>query len=86
MADATRRCAKATPWIAKNPGVGPVNEHRLYFMDATGHVRRAVELEGADDDEAIALAAQYVDDEDLELWQRGRMVKKIPARLSRTED
>jgi hypothetical protein len=56
-------------------------DYRLYFMNDKGHITDAVELLCDDDEKALDTAEQYRDGRDLELWQLGRCVKKIP-RLS----
>ncbi len=57
-----------------------MTDYRLYFLDDKGHIRDVVELECPDDDQAISDAQHHVDGMDLELWQRARMVTKLPAR------
>lgn len=52
--------------------------YRLFFLDEDGRINRGVELECLSDEEAIQAAEQYRDGLDLELWQRNRVVKKIP--------
>jgi hypothetical protein len=54
-------------------------DYRLYFMDEQGHIRRALEFVCDDDAEAIQRAEQHVDGLDLELWQRDRVVAKLPG-------
>jgi hypothetical protein len=56
-------------------------EYRLYFLDAGGHIHRALELECGGDEEAVAFARARADGMRLELWQRDRIV----ARLSPAE-
>jgi hypothetical protein len=58
-----------------------VPDYRLYFVDDRGHIERALELETATDEDAIAAVQQYRNGKDLELWQRARVVAKI-AKLS----
>lgn len=57
-------------------------DYRLYFLDATGHIRKAVELECADENEAINLAEDHRQarhhDHAMELWQRARLIRHFP--------
>jgi len=55
-------------------------EYKLYFTDPTGHIHRRVDLECADDREAIEVAARHIDGLDLELWTGSRFVKKFASR------
>jgi len=48
--------------------------YRLYILDGSNHIRRAVELQCEDDEAAIALAAQHADGREVELWNRERLV------------
>ena len=54
-------------------------EYRLYHVGRNGRLSRAHDLVCADDAEAIRVAAQHAKGLDLELWDRGRLVKRIPA-------
>lgn len=59
---------------------GAMPYYRLYFIDGSGHIRHAVELECADDDAARAQAMKHADGRVLELWNRDRLVwRQDPA-------
>lgn len=54
--------------------------YRLHFIDRTGSVRRSVELDCEDDDQAILCAQDHNNDGEMELWRDNQRV----ARLFRT--
>lgn len=56
-----------------------MTDYRLYFLDETGHIREALELDCRDDDEAITLAEARREGGPIELWQRSRVVRRFPA-------
>jgi hypothetical protein len=43
--------------------------YRAYVLDEDGRIRRAIELDCADDATALEEARQYADGHDVELWQ-----------------
>jgi hypothetical protein len=49
-------------------------DYRVYIVGSDGHFFNSVELECADDTEAMERAKQFVDGHDVELWERHRMV------------
>jgi hypothetical protein len=50
-------------------------DYRLYFRGEDGHFRHIVELDCESDEEAVRTVAKHADGRDMELWQRGRLVK-----------
>ena len=52
-------------------------DYRLYFLDEAGHIRGVVELECADDAEAISRAQTYADGRTMELWRRERWIRRF---------
>jgi hypothetical protein len=48
--------------------------YRLYFLDQTGHIFKAEELDAQDDSDAHAQAARVVTQDRWELWERARLV------------
>jgi hypothetical protein len=56
-----------------------MQDYRLYLMDRTGHVVTALELDCADDDEAVARADRERRDQPAELWQRARRLFTFEA-------
>ena len=49
-----------------------MQDYRAYVMGADGHVQNRVDLQCDDDAEALRLAKQLVDGQDVELWQLDR--------------
>jgi hypothetical protein len=49
-------------------------EYRAYVVATDGHFINSIELECADDTEAMELAKQLVDGHDIELWQLARKI------------
>ena len=61
-----------------NVAQGPSSvEYRLYFPDETGQFVRKVALDCPIDAAAIAKAEEHRQGRAVELWNRGRLVKKI---------
>ena len=56
-----------------------MTHYRLYLLDDEGHIRRGIDLDCADDDEAVATAAAYVDGCAVEVWEKTRRVRRLPA-------
>jgi hypothetical protein len=52
----------------------------LYFFAPNGHITSRLDLDCATDDEAIAEAENHPDNGAKELWERGTVVHKIPAK------
>jgi len=57
-----------------------VAHYRLYFLDMADHIRRALDLECADDTEAMGVAKARQDSGPVELWNGARRVLRIEAR------
>jgi hypothetical protein len=51
-------------------------DYRLYFLDGDGHIRGVVELDCANDAEAIERAETYGDGS-MELWRRDRWIRRF---------
>jgi hypothetical protein len=49
---------------------------RLFFFDGAKHIERAHEFEAEDDKAAIRISEGWREDRRMELWQRGRRVKR----------
>jgi hypothetical protein len=54
-------------------------DYTLYIFGRTGHFVREIEMDCADEKVAIALAQQWVDAYDVELWQLDRPVARFDA-------
>ena len=53
--------------------------YRLYFFSADGHIKRRVDLDCRDDEEAIGEAAKHEVGDGIELWCDTRRVKRFEA-------
>ena len=53
-------------------------DYRLYFFEGP-HIVHAVELDCADDADAVEVVAKHADGRAMELWRRARLVKQFPA-------
>ena len=60
-------------------GVGDVAHYRLYQIGPDGHIKAGVDLECADDAEAIEAAGKLVGEFAVELWHDKRMVARLEA-------
>jgi hypothetical protein len=49
--------------------------YRAYIVDPDGHIENRVDLNCEDEEEAIRLAKQLVDEHDVELWQLDRKIQ-----------
>jgi len=54
-------------------------EYRLYCLDGAGKIEKAEEITAMNDAEAIILAKRMKKPVSCELWERTRMVAKIPG-------
>ena len=52
-----------------------MQDYRAFIMGPDGHVQNRVDLQCANDAEAIKLAKQLVDGCDVELWQLDRKIE-----------
>ncbi len=57
-----------------------MQDYSLYIVARSGRLVREIEVDCANDDAAIDLAQQWVDDHDVELWQLDRMVARFAGR------
>jgi hypothetical protein len=51
--------------------------YRAYFLNAGGHIVRAVELACDTDEDAAEEARRLVNAQPIELWERARMVARF---------
>lgn len=56
-----------------------MTEYRLYCLDGANRITRAEAIGAANDDEAIEIARSMKLPIKCELWQRDRLVARIPA-------
>ena len=55
-------------------------DYRIYFLDDDGHIRGVISFLSEDDADALKHAKQYMDGRDLELWNLGRLVQRLPRK------
>ena len=53
-----------------------MTDYRLYFLNAEGRIRHAVEFRCVDDEAAAKLVQEHADGRAMELWQGPRCVAK----------
>ena len=54
-------------------------DYRIYFIDPKNRISRMPEVvECSDDQEAIQKAVQFIDGQDVELWDGARLVARFP--------
>jgi hypothetical protein len=53
--------------------------YKVYIVGEDDHFLRAIELDCRDDAAAIEAAKQFVDGHDVELWQLGRQIARLPG-------
>jgi hypothetical protein len=52
--------------------------YKLYFLDPSGHITHAVDLECEEDVEALEAVKDHPSHNARELWQRSRQVAVLP--------
>jgi hypothetical protein len=57
-----------------------MQEYRAYLKGPDGHIQRRIDLLCVDDTEAKERAQQLVNGQDIELWQRDRMIATFPRK------
>lgn len=62
-------------------GVAGVRDYRVYYIDESGRVVRREVLRCENDERAVALLEQPRGEPVVELWDLGRLVTRIDARL-----
>jgi hypothetical protein len=62
---------------------GRVSTYRLYCLDGAGKITLAEWLEADDDADALRKAGERSDYVSCEVWDRGRLVGRVPARPAR---
>jgi hypothetical protein len=62
------------------------HSYRVYVLNQTGHVVKRYDLEDlADDAFAMAEAGALIGDQDYEVWDMARLVKRVAARRAFTD-
>jgi hypothetical protein len=69
--------AKARSYWSSHGGHGNVAQYRAYQIGPDGRIKSGVDLDCADDAEAIEAAGQLVGECAVELWQGTRMVARL---------
>ncbi|MBR0756084.1 hypothetical protein JQ604_28250 [Bradyrhizobium jicamae] len=59
-------------------------DYRVYVLDVSGHITDRLDLDCADDAEAVKVARRRLSDPDIEVWQGTRMVAKFSNDTSPT--
>lgn len=54
-----------------------MQDYSIYLVARSGRLVREIEVECVSDDAAIDLAQQWLDDQDVELWQLDRMIARF---------
>ena len=60
-------------------GGAKMADYRLYCLDGVGHIGTGEWIEAASDDEALAMVRAKKLSVNCELWDRDRLVGRIPA-------
>lgn len=60
-------------------GAALMPEYRLYCLDGNGSFSKVEEITAINDAEAIILAKRMKKPVNCELWERSRMIARIPA-------
>ncbi|MBR1154498.1 hypothetical protein [Bradyrhizobium sp. JYMT SZCCT0428] len=56
-----------------------MNEYRTYVIGDDGHIKSSRAFVCENDADAIVWAKQLVDGQDIELWSRDRLVKRLSS-------
>jgi len=56
----------------------PPAAYRLYFLGVNNRIADVRVLDCASDQEALKSASRFMNGRDLELWERGRFISRIP--------
>jgi hypothetical protein len=57
--------------------VGSVPDYRVYFIGRDGHFLRAIDIQVASDQDAIARALELREGHEVEVWERTRFVRRL---------
>ena len=52
-------------------------DYHLYFFGSDGHIRRRMDLQCDDDEQAIQVVTEHISHGAMELWQADRLVKRF---------
>lgn len=79
MTQRSRTSAKPAPESlgSLGPGGWAMPDYRLYYLDEAGHITHALEIQCESDQDAIALVATRGQGAPMELWERGRFIKRF---------
>lgn len=58
----------------RGAGVGAVADYRAYVLAKSGNILKRHDFDALNDAAALEHARQYVDEQDIEVWQLGRVV------------
>lgn len=57
-----------------------MSDYRVYIIDDDDHIINFIEIDCADDSDAIEHAKHHLDGHDIELWQRDRRIARFDIR------
>jgi hypothetical protein len=58
-------------------GGAAVSDYRVYFIGRDGHFLRAIDIQVASDQDAIARALELREGHEVEVWERTRFVRRL---------
>jgi hypothetical protein len=58
-------------------GGAAVSDYRVYFIGRDGHFLRAIDIQVASDQDAIARALELREGQEVEVWERTRFVRRL---------
>lgn len=70
-------------WRRTATGAARMADYRLYCLDGAGKITKSHEIDAKNDAEALILARQMKLPVKCELWERARLVAKLPAEAAR---
>ena len=56
-----------------------MEHYRLHFLDHRNRIVSVLSFHAADDDNAIDYGSSFVDGRDIEIYQRARLIMRLPA-------
>jgi hypothetical protein len=63
--------------LPPDPGEHHLPHYRAYIVGRDGHFIEAIDLDCANDAAAVDASMRFVDGNDVEVWQGGRMVSRL---------
>jgi hypothetical protein len=63
-----------------------VSDYRVYFIGRDGHFLRAIDIQVASDQDAIARALELREGHEVEVWEHTRFVRRLTDPTSSSDD